>query len=62
MELFIAILIYFGMVTPDAAALMSPAEKSFLVSSNQALITATLKDPILLQAIPTTQPIDRLED
>lgn len=61
MELFIAILMYFGVVTPDAIAAMSNADANFLISSNQELINTTLQDPILVQAIPTTS-IDRLED
>ncbi|MBI2794153.1 MAG: hypothetical protein HYX66_05825 [Ignavibacteria bacterium] len=61
MELFIAILIYFGMVTPNSTATLTNADQQFLVNSNQQLINTTLQDPVLMQVI-TPVAIDRLED
>lgn len=62
MELFIAILIYFGMVTPDGTVAMTEADRNNVVSSNQELINTTLQDPVLMEAVITTVTIDRLED
>lgn len=63
MELLIAILVYFGIVTPDATATMSQVEKDYLLMQNQTLIQQTMQDPGTLEAASTGQIIiDRLED
>lgn len=63
MELLIAILVYFGVVSPDATATMSQAEKDYLIMSNQTVIQQTMKDPSTLEAVSGGGIIiDRRED
>ncbi|RPI66955.1 MAG: hypothetical protein EHM43_10355 [Ignavibacteriae bacterium] len=63
MELLIAILVYFGIVSPDATATMSQAERDYLLMQNQTLIQQTMKDPATIEAASTSGIIiDRLED
>lgn len=63
MELLIAILVYFGVVSPDATASMSQAERDYLIMSNKALIEQSLQDPSTLEAASSGQIIiDRRED
>jgi hypothetical protein len=62
MELLIAILVYFGIVSPDATSTMSQAEIDYLTSQNKTLIEQTLKDPGTVEASTGQIIIDRLED
>ena len=63
MELLIAILMFFGIVSPDAATSMSDAEKQFLINSNQPLIEQAIKDPAVCEAASSSEfVIDRRED
>ncbi len=62
MELLIAILVYFGIVAPDATATMSQAEKDYLIMSNQSVIQQSLQDPSTVQAASGQIIIDRRED
>lgn len=63
MELLIAILVYFGIVSPEASVNMSQAEKDYLIMSNQQLIQQSLQDPSVVQGASTSQIIiDRRED
>lgn len=63
MELLIAILVYFGVVSPDATSTMSQADKEFLIMTNQPLIQQTMQDPAKMEAISGGGIIiDRRED
>ena len=63
MELLIAILMFFGIVSPDAATSMSDAEKQYLINCNQTLLEQTLQDPALVEAAGNSEfVIDRRED
>ena len=63
MELLIAILMYLGVVTPQATATMSDAEMNNLINSNQQLIEQSLSDPWLVEAAASSDfAIDRRED
>ena len=63
MELLIAILMFFGIVSPDAATSMSDAEKQFLINSNQPLIEQAIKDPAVCDAAAQSgYEFDRRED
>lgn len=63
MELLIAILVYFGIVSPDATSTMTQAEMDYLINSNKTVIEQSLQDPGTLEAASTGQIIiDRRED
>ena len=63
MELLIAILMFFGVVSPDAATTMSDAEKQYLINCNQPLLEQAITDPMVVEAASTSgYEIDRRED
>lgn len=63
MELLIAILVYFGIVSPDATSTMSAAEMDYLIQQNKTVIEQTMKDPSTLEAVAGGGIIiDRRED
>jgi hypothetical protein len=63
MELLIAILVYFGIVSPDATSTMTQAEMDYLIMCNQTVIQQSMQDPSTIQAASTGQIIiDRRED
>ena len=63
MELLIAILMFFGIVSPDAATSMSDAEKQYLINCNQPLIQQAISDPAVVEAASSSEfVIDRRED
>ena len=63
MELIIAILMYFGIVSPDVTATMSDAEVNYLINQNQPLIEQALQDPNVCEAASTSgYEFDRRED
>lgn len=63
MELLIAILMFFGVVSPDAATKMSDADAQFLINSNQALLEQAVTDPAICEAASTSgYEFDRRED
>jgi len=63
MELLIAILMFFGIVSPDAATSMSDAEKQYLINCNQPLLEKAISDPSVAEAASTSgYEFDRRED
>jgi hypothetical protein len=64
MELFVAILISLGFITPDAAYSMSAPELNQYVATQQTAIDQAIQDPTLMQQANQILPsvIDRLED
>lgn len=61
MELFIAILIYTGVMTPDSVAAATNADLQFMVDQNRPVIEQVMLDPVAVQAASTLS-IDRTED
>lgn len=63
MELLIAIMMYFGIITSDATFSMSTAEIEFMYQQNKTLIDQASQDPGTVEAATTGQIIiDRRED
>ena len=62
MELFVAVMIYLGIVSPDATSTMTQAEFNYLMQCNQDAIHQVMQDPSQTQAINDAFLIDRRED
>jgi len=64
MELFVAILLTLGILTPDAATNMPDAALNQFVADQQPVIQNAMQDPIVMQQSNQLIPwvIDRLED
>ena len=62
MELFIAILMYLGILSPEASSNMSAAEMEYLLNCNQDAINCVLQDPGHVEAVSAGFEIDRRED
>jgi len=63
MELLIAILCFFGVISPDATSTMSQAEMDYLIQCNQTVIQQGLNDPWVVEAVSTSgYEFDRRED
>lgn len=61
MELIISILIYLGLLSPDAAMSVTQAEVNALANANQAIVRDIMNDPATTQ-IGAYSPKDREED
>jgi len=61
MELFIAILMYLGMLSPNSVGNASTADLNAMVNCNQSIINQVMQDPTTVQAAGDLI-IDRRED
>ena len=63
MEMFIAILMYLGLLSPDAAHSMSDAEMQMMVNANHAVIEHAQTNENTMEAAAALEfMIDRRED
>ena len=62
MELFVAIMIYLGILTPEASAQISAEELNMLVSQNHTVIENIAQDPQNPFVTGSGLEIDRRED
>ena len=62
MEILIAILMYLGILSPEATTSMSSAELDYLIQSRQDAIHQVLTDESACQSAADAYTIDRRED
>jgi hypothetical protein len=62
MEFIVAIMIYLGILSPEATTQMSQAEMDMLIQQNQQSIQMVMSDPYQVQAVNDAHIIDRRED